>query len=401
MNQRQVVAWIDASAGVAGDMLLAALLDLGADLHAVQAAVDAVIPGAVQLGVHEVSRAGMRALKADVGIADQEPVSRTWRSIRDLLESAALAAPVHADALRVFGRLAEAEARVHGIAAEDVHFHEVGALDSIADIVGVCAALHDLGVATLTAGTIAVGSGRIASQHGELAIPGPAVLELVRGWTVRAGGTGELATPTGVAVLVALATQTELAEQTVVATGVGAGSRDTPERANVVRIVLGDAAPVAEPVESAVLLACNVDDMDPRLWPGVLAELLAHGAADAWLAPIQMKKGRPAHTLHVLCAPELASELRTMIYVHTSTIGVRQQVVAKHVLARAVVPVQIRGAEVRIKVAHRGGQILNATAEYEDVAALARSSGVAESHLLAEAAAAAQLAGLVPGARWD
>ncbi len=397
--RRDVLAWVDASAGVAGDMLLAALIDAGAELTAVQAAVDAVIPDAVRLEVARVSRGGMRALKVDVAVLAAHPEHRNWRKVRARLAASTLV-PGQAAALRVFGRLAAAEAHVHGIPIEDVHFHEVGALDSIADIVGVCAALDNLGVSGLSVGSIAVGSGRIQSEHGDMPVPVPAVLELTRGWTVRSGGTGELATPTGVAVLTALASQRELPELLVASVGIGAGSRDPVDRANVVRVVIGE--PSSAPnAEAAVHLECNIDDLDPRLWPAVIDVLLANGAADAWLAPILMKKGRPAHTLHVLCAPDRAAQLREVVFDHTSTIGLRQRAVDKFVLPRAAVEVQLHGATVQIKVAHRDGRIVNAMPEFEDVAAIARESGVAVGAVLADASAAAWSAGLVAGARWD
>nr|BFE71715.1 hypothetical protein GCM10020092_050160 [Actinoplanes digitatis] len=275
-------AWIDASAGVAGDMLLGALLDAGAGLEVVRRAIDEVLPGSVALSVTQVTRAGLRALKADVDPLVAAPPHRTWRDIRPLLEG-------NDDALAVFGRLVGAEARVHGTEPEEVHFHEVGALDSIADVVGVCAALRDLGVTSVSAGEVALGSGRVRTAHGELPVPAPAVLELARGWRVSGGGGHELATPTGLAVIRALATRCEdLPPMTVDAVGVGAGGRDTPGRANVVRVVIG--APEPGTAE-AVVLEANVDDLDPRLWPGVLAGLLSAGADDAWLVPILMKKG--------------------------------------------------------------------------------------------------------------
>jgi hypothetical protein len=281
-----------------------------------------------------------------------------------------------------------------------VHFHEVGARDSIADVVGVCAALDNLGISRVVVGTIAVGSGRTQTEHGDLPVPVPAVLDLTRGWTIRSGGAGELATPTGMALLTALALPGELPEMTAIAVGVGAGSRDRANRANVVRVVLGKAVTVAA-AETAVVLECNIDDLDPRLWPGVLDELLARGASDAWLAPILMKKGRPAHTLHVLCPPDRAEAMREIVFTHSSTIGLRQYTTDKHVLPRATAEVRVRDVAVRIKVAYQGGRIVNAMPEFEDVAALALASGAEAVIVLAEATDAARRAGLVVGARWE
>ena len=234
-------AWIDASAGVAGDMLLGALIDAGADLAAVQRAVDAVIPGSVRIVRADVTRAGLRALKVDVQPLVDNPPHRTWAEIASLL--AALAPPVRERATAVFARLAAAEAHVHGVPIEEVHVHEVGALDSIGDVVGVCAALVDLGVETVSAGEVALGSGRVRTAHGELPVPAPAVAELARGWRVRSLGSGELATPTGMALLRALAlTCADLPRMTVESVGVGAGGRDVAGRANVVRVLIGSRA---------------------------------------------------------------------------------------------------------------------------------------------------------------
>jgi len=388
-------AWIDVSAGVAGDMLLGALVDAGADLAAVQQAVDAVIPGSVRLVQAGVKRAGLRALKVDVRPLVDSPPHRAWSEIESLL--AALAPPVRERATAVFERLAAAEAQVHGVPIGEVHFHEVGALDSIGDVVGVCAALVDLGVATVSAGAVALGSSRVRSAHGELPVPAPAVVELARGWRVRSGGAGELATPTGMAVLRALATGcTDLPEMTVETVGVGAGGRDVPGRPNVVRVIIG-ALPAAPRAAPAVLLEANVDDLDPRLWPGILAGLLDGGAADAWLVPIVMKKGRPAHTLTVLCDPALAPQLRAQIFRDTTTLGVREATLRKTALERCFVDVELPGGSISVKVGYAAGAIVQVMPEFDDVAAMARRLGRPERLVLQEAAGAAAAAGLIVG----
>jgi len=396
-----VHAWIDASAGVAGDMVLGALIDAGASRTAVRQAVGAVLPGGVQIVDTTVSRAGLRAVKVDVEVLAEDPPRRTWRTIRRLLDDSRLAEPIRARALAVFARLAEAEAHVHGVPADDVHFHEVGALDAIADVVGVCAALDDLAVATVSAGEVALGSGVARTAHGELPVPVPAVAYLARGWRVRGGGPGELATPTGLAVLRALASECEdLPSMLVDAVGMGAGTRDRPDRANVVRVVVGRRPDRAERTasEPAVLIEANVDDLDPRLWPGVLTRLLAGGAADAWLVPIIMKKGRPAHTLTVLCHPDRAAALREVVFRHTSTLGVREQVLRKVPLPRAFVDVDVAGGTVAIKLGHRDGVIVQVMPEFEQVATLAREQDRPERLVLRDATAAATEAGLTVGA---
>jgi hypothetical protein len=383
-------------------MLLGALVDAGAELTAVQQAVDATVPGAVRITVTAVTRAGLRATKVNVEPLMADPPHRTWRDIRGILGRSALSGAVRDRATAIFARLAEAEAHVHGIPVEDVHFHEVGALDSIADVVGVCAALENLGVVTVSAGEIAVGAGRVRTAHGDVPVPVPAVAELARGWRVRAGWRGELATPTGVAALRALAgCCEELPPMTVEAVGVGAGSRDTTDRANVMRVVVGVVTPAvpAEPRgESAVLLEANIDDLDPRLWPEILSGLLSCGAADAWLVPIIMKKGRPAHTLSVLCHPDKAELLRDRVFRDTTTLGVRESLSHKYPLPRAFVNVDLGGATVAIKVGYQGETIVTVMPEFDDIVALARRLGRPGRLVLQDAMAAAAAAGLLVGA---
>ena len=394
-------AWVDASAGVAGDMLLGALLDAGADLAVVQRAVDAVVPGSVRLATSVVTRAGLRATKADVQVLVADPPHRRWRTIADLLAGAGLPERVRRDATAVFARLAAAEARAHGIDEADVHFHEVGALDSLADVVGVCAALADLQVSTLSASPVAVGSGQIRVAHGEMSVPGPAVVELSRGWPVRAGGDGELTTPTGMALLVVLAETAEPLPALVLrGSGTGAGSRDVEGRPNVTRVLVGDRADAA-PVRAGsagVVLEANVDDLDPRLWPEVLSRLLGAGAGDAWLVPILMKKGRPAHTLCVLADPDREGELRALVFALTSTLGVRAHAVEKHALPRLWVEVDVAGGLVEVKVGHADGRVVQVSAEFESVARRAQALGLSQQDVLARTLAAAAGEGLTPGA---
>ncbi|MFD4668766.1 nickel pincer cofactor biosynthesis protein LarC [Lentzea sp. NPDC058450] len=396
-------AWIDASAGVAGDMLLAAFLDAGARLDVVCEAVEAVVPGAASLSAALTTRAGLRALAVRIDVIADDPPRRTWRDLRVLLATAALRETTRGKASRVFQRLAEAEARAHGIPSEEVHFHEVGAIDSIADVVGTCAAFDDLGIISASAGEVSVGSGRLSAFHGDLPIPGPAVVELARGWRIRAGWTGELATPTGLALLRTLAgTCEELPTMTVEAIGVGAGSRDPHDRANIVRVVIGEIGGLSQDLgaitEHAVLLETNVDDLDPRLWPGTIARLLEDGASDAWLVPIVMKKGRPAYTLCVLSEPEHVEKLRARMFRDTGTLGVREGHLRKTSLRRSFIAVDVPGGKVSLKIGHACGVIVQVMPEFEEVVALARRVNRPERLVLQEAMQAAADAGLRTGA---
>lgn len=392
--------WVDAGRGAAGDMLLAALWDAGADATVVRAAVRAVVPADVSFG-HEV-RDGFRVARAHV-VADSEDATggpdRRWADIRRALATAPLAARVRDRATAVFAALAQAEATIHGTEVDRVHFHEVGAHDSIADVVGVVAALEQLGVTRVVCTPVGVGGGEDAAGtlgHGRVPAPVPAVLHLATaaGAPVLAGpGAGETCTPTGMALLVTLADAWgPLPPLRPAALGAGAGTRETPGRFGALRVVLG--APVG-PVDGggtdvALVTSTNVDDMDPRLWPRVLARLLEVGAQDAWLAPILMKKGRPAHTLHVLSDPEHAQAVRDVVVRETSAIGMRVQAVAKHALPRDEVEVVVDGDRVRVKRAWLDGRVVNAQPEWEDVAVAAARTGAPAKQVLARAAALAQ-----------
>jgi uncharacterized protein (TIGR00299 family) protein len=396
------VAWLDVSAGVSGDMLLGALVDAGADLGEVQALVELVLPGGVRLEATQVRRTGIRAVKIDVRSVPEHHPHRLWREIRDRIATVGLPAPVAERATAVFRRLAEVEAAAHGSDVDDVEFHEVGAWDSVADVVGTCAALHLLAVDEVVATTVALGSGTVRTAHGLLPVPVPAVLGLVDGWSVTAGGDGELATPTGVALVTTLASsQGPLPSLALVGSGVGAGTRDSADRPNVVRVVLGHrsgGSPDPGAAQPMVVLEANVDDLDPRVWPTVLASLLDAGAADAWLTPIVMKKGRPAHTLSVLGTPHLAPELRDEIFRLTSTIGMRQTRVDRWALDRGWADVLVDGHRVAVKVAYRDGVVAHATPEFDDVANTAATLGRPVRDVLAAAASAAGAAGLTAGA---
>jgi uncharacterized protein (TIGR00299 family) protein len=393
-------AWIDASAGVAGDMLLGAFIDAGADLAVVQQAVDAVIADSVRLTAAPVTRAGQHANRISVEVITPDVPVRSWKVVEDLIATARLATPIRNRALTTFGRLAEAEGRVHHVPPEHVHFHEVGALDSIADVVGVAAALDALEIDSISASAVALGSGRVQQAHGDLGVPVPAVVELAKGWTIFAGGSGELTTPTGMALVSALAERCEdLPPLTLQASGAGAGTRDTPGRPNLARVLIGErvAQPDDDLAEAAVLIEANIDDLDPRLWPGVLARLISAGAADAWLVPITMKKGRPAQTLTVLARPDQAADLHEIVLAQTSTIGVRETTVRKTALPRGWVDLTVAGRQLPIKIAYRDGAIYQVTPEFDDLERAAVEQGISPRALLEQATAAAAAAGLVTG----
>ncbi len=369
-----MIGWVDGSAGASGDMLLGALVDAGVPLDVLQDAVGALDLG-ITLTAAATSRAGLGATKVDVHAPD-DATTRTWAEVRALLPEGR--------SREVFARLAEAEAAIHRVPVDEVHFHEVGAHDALADVVGVCAGLAHLGLEALHCSTLSLGSGTTRGAHGPLPVPAPAVLALLAGCPVQAGAVpAEMTTPTGAALLATLVdTWGSLPTLAVDRVGYGAGGRDPVEVANVLRLVLGTPA---ETRATEVLLATNVDDLDPRLWPAVLTALLDAGAADAWLTPILMKKGRPAHTLSVLSSRANAPHLRAVVFRETSTIGLREQEVTKHALERTTGEVLVGGHAVRVKTSWLDGQPVTSTPEWEDVATAAAALGRPAKDVLAEA----------------
>jgi uncharacterized protein (TIGR00299 family) protein len=385
------VGWLDCTCGVSGDMLLGALESLGAldDLPAVLDSLPDVRVRYQRLDGQQ--RGGLDAVGVRVDAGGEQP-RRTLNDVLAIIERAAAPAVVIARARAVFARLANAEAAVHGIATDDVHFHEVGAVDAVVDVLGACLGVHALGLDELVVSPIALGGGTASTGHGAIPIPGPAVLELLRGSTLLAHGGPidvELATPTGVALLAELGARTgPMPQMRVERIGLGAGERDIPQRPNVVRIVVGDSAGATDR-DSWLMVEANVDDLDPRVWPIVLERMLASGAVDAWLTPIIMKKGRPAHTIGALVTVDKADDVRRCLLTETPTIGLRSFPVDKMALERSWVDVEVDGQPLRIKVATLDGAIVTATPEFDDVARAALALDRPVRWVLAKATAAA------------
>jgi pyridinium-3,5-bisthiocarboxylic acid mononucleotide nickel chelatase len=385
------IGWLDCTSGVSGDMLLGALADVGA-LDALAAALAAAPELGASLDITTTTRGALAARRVEVTTSDPHPPHRGRADVQAIIDGLQVPADVRARAGRVFDRLAAAEADVHGVEASAVQFHEVGAVDAIVDIVGVCLGLHTLGLRRLTVSPIALGGGSAQTQHGAVPVPVPAVLALLRDTTLVAMGGDqrhELATPTGVALLAELADDTTaLPGMTVHDVGVGAGSRQLDDRPNVVRLVVGEAS--GDDVSEWLLTEANVDDLDPRLWPGVLDALLAAGAADAWLTPILMKKGRPAHTVSALTTTGAVEAVRRALFVESSTIGVRTTHVHKSALDREWIEVDVDGQCVRVKVARLEGAVVSVNPEWDDVRAAAAALSRAAKEVLADATSAAR-----------
>ncbi len=385
--------YLDATLGVSGDMLLAALVDAGADTAFIERCVRLAAPEA-SISFSETRRREQRALRLEIS-TNTSDVSRTWETIRSELLAAGLPNEVLQQSLLVFQTLAEAEAAVHGTEISSVHFHEVGATDALIDIVGNCAALISLAPGRVTSSRIATGTGYASTAHGNLPVPVPAVSELLAGTgAVMVTGPAEFeaCTPTGAALLtVWTQAWSDGPAMRVDRVGIGAGSHDPAGHPNITRVFVGESTDieVSLPDDTAVLLECNIDDMDPRLWPTVIASLMAAGALDAWLTPILMKKGRPAHTLHILANSQDSDALTSLVMKETSTIGLRKSAVDKVSLRRRTETVEVLGHPVRIKLAFLGDQLTNVQPEWEDVAAIAAATGEPVKDILAKATSVA------------
>ena len=387
--------WINPAVGVAGDMLLAALVDLGASLDAVRAAVGSLGIGGWTLDAGSTTRRGLTATSVTVHAEDGQH-HRPWSIIDARLADADLPAAISRGARRTFELLARAEAAVHGVEMDQVHFHEVGAIDALVDIVGTWAAWSDLGQPDVSAGPVGLGVGTVAMAHGTVAVPAPATLELLRRIpTVPVDAAGETATPTGVALLVSMVDSPDrwgpMPAGTVHSVGRGAGSWDPPGHANVVTAVAFEPTdPTADRevgVETVlietVLIETTVDDVTPEVLGHVIDAAIAMGADDAWVLPVTMKKSRPGHQVRVLCSPPLVPEVRGLLARETGTLGWREWSVTKHELPRHETVVELDGRPVRIKVGPHG-----AKPEHDDVVGIARASGRSARDVAADAAAA-------------
>ncbi|MGE0730183.1 MAG: nickel pincer cofactor biosynthesis protein LarC [Acidimicrobiia bacterium] len=396
------IAWFNPFAGLAGDMALGALLDAGASLDAVRAGCRHLGYDGWSLGSVVVDRAGLRGTHVRVEVEEQHHYRRA-ADIIERIAGAGLPARATERAVATFRRLAEVEGHLHGVAPDDVHFHEVGAVDSIIDTVGVALALEDLGVDEVRCGPVAVGVGTIRAAHGVLPNPAPAVAALLEGAPVRGVDVPmELTTPTGAALVAALAAGWGPVPDGIVrTTGYGAGTRNPPGRPNLLQVMVVDTAgspthagssPEAGQVETVCLLETNLDDVTGELLGYVGQLLLERGALDVWHTPITMKKSRPAVLVSVLCEPGRAAELRSVLARETGTLGVRQRLVDRWVAPRRVVTVQVDGHDVRVKHGPWG-----AKAEHDDVAAaaLALDRPYRAVRAAAEAAAGAGAAGAV------
>jgi uncharacterized protein (TIGR00299 family) protein len=388
-----VIAYIEPFSGASGDMILGALLDAGLSLPALTAALHTLPLPAWRLGTDQVRRGALGATAIQVIEEEHDPPHRSLADILRCIDGGELPPPAAAQARAVFNRLAEAEARVHRIALQEVHFHEVGALDAIVDICGAATGLALLGVDTLYSAPLPLNAGgTVVAAHGVLPLPAPASLELLaqaQAPTYPHPSTLELLTPTGAAILTTLA-RFERPGMRPHAVGYGAGSRSEPEP-NVLRVTLGVRAAGSQEGqdELLVMLACNIDDMNPQWYGNLFELLLARGALDVTCTPALMKKGRPGQVLSVLCREADADGLTDLVLLETTTLGVRRYGVSRRAARRAFVTVDTPYGGVPVKLRVASGRVTQAVPEYEDCRTLARQAGVSLGAVTMAAQAAA------------
>ncbi len=384
------IAYFDCFSGISGDMVLGALVDAGCDLARLEAELRRLAVGGWKISAQKVKRGALTATHVKVETSEHH-AHRSLETILGLIGKSELAPRIAERASRIFRRLGEAEARVHNVPVEKVHFHEVGAVDAIVDIVGACIGFELLGSEEFACSALNVGGGRVETAHGSLPVPAPATAELLRGApSYSTGISRELVTPTGAAIASALCTEFgPLPAMTVAAIGYGAGTAELAEQPNVLRLFLGErVAPEAGARwdESIAVIEANLDDMNPQIYGYFVERALAAGALEVFATPVQMKKNRPGQLLTVLCQPAAVDRLTELIFRETTTIGVRTYPARRRTLERECVPVETPLGVIRMKVARLNGHILNAAPEYDDCQRIAVEKNVPLKQVLAEAA---------------
>jgi uncharacterized protein (TIGR00299 family) protein len=399
------IAYFDCPSGAAGDMIMGALVDAGVPFEALRDELAKLhLPG-WSLERREVMKGVFRATKVDVHVHDHdhagdaaghshaqghdrhEHPDRNLHSILDLITASDLPAAVKANASRIFTRLGEAEARVHGTTVDHVHFHDVGAVDAIVDVTGACVGLHLLGVDQVHCSALPLGGGFVTGAHGRIPIPGPGTAELLKGFpVVDTGVRRELVTPTGAAILTTLARAAgAMPAMTVEAVGYGAGNMEL-DAPNVIRLFLGRAASSGGR-ETVMQVETTVDDMSPQLWEVVIERLFETGALDVYLTPVTMKKSRPGTVLTALCAPDRVTELSRVLFEESPTIGVRWTAYQRERLDREMVTLPTTYGAIPFKVSRLDGRVVTVTPEFDEVRRIARAKGLPVREVLDQARA--------------
>lgn len=378
------ICYIDAFSGISGDMTVGALLDAGADFDGLNRALTSLGTDAT-FSAEKTKRHGIAATKFRVH-APETKAHRHLHHIDKIIDGSSLPDRVKSDSKAVFLRLGESEARMHATTLQKVHFHEVGAVDSICDIVGACYCLNNLGIDQIFCGSINVGSGTVKTEHGVLPIPAPATADLLTGIPVYARGPAmELTTPTGAALVATLSSGFgPLPPLRISSAGYGAGDRDLPEHANVLRVLTGEASGASE-ANSVSVIEANIDDTTPEILGHTLDRLIESGALDVTLAPVQMKKNRPGTVLTVIARPEDRERLAGIVFAETTTLGLRFYSAERRVMRREIIEVETPYGRVHVKVADNGAM----APEYDDCRRLAVEQNTPLKQVMIAATAAA------------
>ncbi len=382
------VAYLDCVGGLAGDMLLAALLDAGAELETLRGVPRALGIENLEIDVERVERQGIGALHLRID-APADGDHRSYADIRDLVANAELPERARARALAAFARLAEVEGGIHGVPPDDVHFHELGSLDTLVDVCGAFVLFEELGVERVACSPLPFARGLVDAAHGILPLPAPATLGLLEGAALVGVDTeAELVTPTGAAIAAtAVDAWGSLPALTLERVGYGAGTKELVDRPNVVRVVLGSEPQRLAPV---VVLETNLDDLSPELVPDAVERCFEAGALDVWVVPVQMKKGRPGVVLSVLARPEAEAAVARVLLEETTALGVRVSRLERYELDREERVVDVTGGNVRVKLGLLDGRVVNVAPEHDDCAAVAKATGRSVKSVWAEALAQAQ-----------
>ena len=370
------IAYGDLIGGVSGDMFVAALLDLGLSLNRLRGELKKIPTLQFDISSRKKTIHSLRASQFQV-ICPKHEAPRSWKQIRDLIKRSKLDAAVKSTSSEIFAALAAAEAKIHGVPIDEVHFHEVGATDSIVDIVAAVLGVRELGIESFYFSVIPLGRGLVSSMHGALPAPGPATLELLRGLPVVGIDIDtETVTPTGAAIVRTLGKQfAHQPAMTIEKIGYGAGKKEFGERPNLFRIILGKVDSSAA-LEEMLVIETNIDDMNPQLFDHVMDRLFAAGARDVFLAPIQMKKNRPATLLSVIAEPRDRQKLSEIIFKETSTLGLRYYPVSRMILKRETKKVTTRFGEITVKISEQLDGTRRAAPEYDDLKRIARANNI-------------------------
>jgi len=374
---RVKIAYFDCSSGISGDMILGALVDAGAPFDALKEGLSQLSIDGYSITATPVLKKGVKATKVDVVVEGPDLPGRPLKDLREIISDSALDSEIKSKSISIFQRLAEAESVVHNCPVEDVHFHEVGQIDTIVDIVGSVYAFHLLGIDRVVSSPIDTGSGSVKMSHGLFPIPAPVTAELLKGVPLYSSGIErELTTPTGAAIITAFASSFQpLPGMTLSKIGYGAGGWELSEKPNVLRVFIGEDTALYNTDEVCVI-ETNIDDMNPQVYEYLMDRLFEAGALDVYITPVVMKKSRPAQMLSVVADAGRLNDIRELIFRETTTIGVRVKKMSRFVLTRDIKEVHLPYGTVRVKISGSSNGVCNIVPEYEDCKALAMKTGI-------------------------